>query len=253
MARQRPGAGASAILSWRSSAVLNPSVHRSLIRTAVLVAWSVCFVSYATEPVPQVTAQPKKDQWEEAIRSFQENDRRNPPPQGGVVFLGSSSFRRWELDKSFLEHGLINRGFGGFHMQDALKYLDRLVLPLKPRTIFLYEGVNDLANGKCPGTVAHESGELVQRVHGALPETKIVFVCIKPSIRRWHLIDAVRDANARIRKSTELHGLLDSVDIDAPLLGPDGRPNPECYVEDSLHLSETGYALWAERVGRHLN
>ena len=138
-------------------------------------------------------------------------------------------------------------------MADALRYLDRIVLPLQPRTIFLYEGDNDLANGKSPATVAHEFGELVERVHAALPETKIVFVCIKPSIRRWHLIDAVRDANARIRKATEAHDLLEYVDIDAPLLGPDGRPKPDLFVEDGLHLSETGYAIWAERVGQHLN
>ena len=157
------------------------------------------------------------------------------------------------MEKSFPGKGLINRGFGGSQMADALRYLDRIVLPLKPRTLFLYEGDNDVGSGKMPATVESEFRELVKRVHAVLPRTKIVFVSIKPSIRRWHLIEAVRDANARVRAITESNDLLEYIDVDAPLLGPDGRPRAALFVADNLHLNDAGYAIWAKLVAPHLD
>ena len=193
------------------------------------------------------------DRWESVIRSFEESDRKNSPPEGGIVFLGSSSFRRWDLQKSFPGRGLINRGFGGSQMADAIRYVDRIVLPLKPRTIFLYEGDNDTGSGKTPETVEREFRQLVAIIHQALPQAKIVFVSIKPSIRRWHLIDVARAANARIRAICDKHDLLEYVDAASPLLGDNGEPRADLFVEDELHLNDAGYAIWAELIAPYLD
>ena len=187
------------------------------------------------------------------MRAFEASDRANPPAEGGIVFLGSSSFRRWDLEKSFPGEGLINRGFGGSQMADALRYLDRIVLPLKPRTIFLYEGDNDIGSGKSPATVEREFRQLVARVRAALPDTKVVFVSIKPSMRRWHLIEQARDANARVRAVTEADPLLEYIDAGTGLLGADGKPRPDLFVSDELHLNDAGYEIWAELVAPHLD
>jgi lysophospholipase L1-like esterase len=215
--------------------------------------WVAVLLALCAGAAREVVAQPDPDRWETVIRAFEESDRASPPPEGGIVFLGSSSFRRWDLDKSFPGKGLINRGFGGSQMSDALRYLDRIVLRLKPRTLFLYEGDNDLANGKTPDTVEREFREMVAKVHGALPETKIVFVSVKPSMRRWHLIGAVRDANARVRAITETNGLLEYIDVEGPLLGANGEPRRDLFVEDELHLNDAGYAIWAALVAAHLD
>ena len=224
----------------------NSALRRRTLPFAILLAlWA-----WSWPGTSQGQAAP--DRWEEAIRAFEESDRENPPPEGGIVFLGSSSFRRWDLDQSFPGKGLINRGFGGSQMADALRYLDRIVLPLKPRILLLYEGDNDLASGKTPETVEREFREMVARVHAALPATKIVFVGIKPSIRRWNLIGSIREANARVRAVTESSDSLTYIDVDAPLLGDDGEPRRDLFVDDGLHLSAAGYAIWTELVGPHL-
>ena len=224
----------------------NPALRRRTLRFAILLSLSAWSWPGNTQ------AQAVPDRWEEAIRAFEESDRANPPPEGGIVFLGSSSFRRWDLEKSFPGKGLINRGFGGSQMADALRYLDRIVLPLKPRILLLYEGDNDLASGKTPETVEREFREMVARVHAALPATKIVFVGIKPSFRRWNLIESIREANARVRTITESNDSLVYIDVDAPLLGDDGEPRRDLFVDDGLHLSAAGYAVWTELVGPHL-
>lgn len=226
-----------------------PSALRAVI--AVFVAAS-CLGLADGGPSAASAATPDPNRWEPAIAAFEASDRANPPPRGGIVFLGSSSFRRWDLDKSFPSMGLINRGFGGSQMADALRYLNRIVLPLEPRTLFLYEGDNDIANGKSPETVEREFREMVKRVHAALPATKIVFVGVKPSIRRWHLIATVREANARVKAITDGSDLLEFVDVDAPLLDADGKPRADLFVDDELHLNDAGYAIWTELIAPHL-
>lgn len=224
--------------------------RRALLATPCLALFPACSLGPAAPPVS--SRQDRSERWEPDIRAFEAGDRAAPPAKGGIVFLGSSSFRRWDLERFFPGRGLINRGFGGSQMADALRYLDRIVLPLRPRTVVLYEGDNDLANGKDPETVERAFRHLTERLRAALPETKIVFVSIKPSLRRWALIEAIRDANARIRALAAERAELAYVDLAGPMLGSDGRPRPELFVDDGLHLSEAGYALWAELLAPHL-
>ena len=224
-----------------------PHPSRQALAAAVLAALSALVPPAAGQPEPAVA-----DRWEAAMLAFEESDRANPPPKGGVVFLGSSSFRRWDLEKAFPGRGVINRGFGGSQMADALRHLDRIVLPLEPRTLLLYEGDNDIGRGKSPDTVETEFRKLVKRVRERLPETHIVFVAIKPSLRRWHLIEKVREANSRIRAVAEADALVTFVDVGTPLLGPDGKPRPELFVEDQLHLNDAGYAIWAELLAPYV-
>ena len=135
-----------------------------------------------------------------------------------------------------------NRGFGGSQVADSLRFCDRIVFPRRPRTIVFYAGDNDIAAGKTAATVARDFQAFAARVHGELPRTGILYIAIKPSLSRWHLVGEMRRANALIRAITEKDRRLAFVDIDGPMLGPDGRPRPEFFVKDGLHLNEKGYA-----------
>ena len=36
------------------------------------------------------------------------------------------------------------------------------------------------------------------------------------------------------------------------MLGLDGRPKPDIFVEDGLHMNAKGYAIWREAVAPYL-
>ena len=93
---------------------------------------------------------------------------------------------------------------------------------------------------------------LVKLVHDALPETQIVFIAIKPSIKRWKLVEKIREANALIKTFSEADERLDYVDIDTPMLGPDGKPRPDIFKKDGLHLNAEGYKVWTQAVMPYL-
>jgi lysophospholipase L1-like esterase len=188
------------------------------------------------------------DKWAEAMAAFDAQDRQQAPEAGGTVFVGSSSIRLWDLAASFPDHRTVNRGFGGSQIADSIAHVDVLVIRHRPRTVVFYAGDNDIAAGKSPATVAQDFRAFVAEVHGALPDTRIAFIGIKPSIQRWALVAQVRDANARIRDYCDTDDRLGFVDVDRPMIGWDGKPRADLLVDDGLHLSAKGYELWTTLV-----
>lgn len=198
-------------------------------------------------------AQNPSAKWEPAIQKFEQQDEQNPPPKEGVLFVGSSSIRMWDLNESFPDKGYINRGFGGSQIADSIAYLDRLVLKHRPQMVLMYAGDNDIAAGKSPETVAKDFQTFQQKVHAELPETRIMYIAIKPSLKRWDMYPKMADANERIAKQCAANPLLTYLDIATPMLGKDGTPKPELFAKDGLHLNKTGYEVWTKVVTPHLN
>ena len=195
----------------------------------------------------------EESRWEKAIQSFEQQDAENAPPKGEIVFIGSSSIRMWKTSEDFPEFSIINRGFGGSQTADSVEFAHRIAIPYEPRLVVLYAGDNDIAAGKSPQQVAEDTKAFFKTIHDALPRTRIAYVAIKPSIMRWHLVEKMRAANALIRELTETEPLLQFIDIDIPMLGEDGKPREELFIQDGLHLSREGYDLWNSIVRPYLS
>lgn len=215
-----------------------------LLFSAVVAAWRS---AGADEPRPHDFSH-----WEPDIARFEEEDARVRRRAGAAVFVGSSSIRLWDLGKSFPDHATINRGFGGSQLADSVHFVDRLVTKHAPPVVVVYAGDNDIGSGKSPEQVAADYAALVAAVHAKLPETKIVYIGIKPSIARWNLVDKVRTANKLIREAAEKDDRLVFIDVDTPMIGDDGQPRAELFVNDGLHLSPAGYELWSKLIAPHM-
>src|SRR4051812_15130658 len=105
----------------------------------VVVIWSLVVASARADDAP----------FESEIRAFEAADRQSPPPSGVIVFVGSSSIRKWtSLSADFPGHTVLNRGFGGSQVADSVAYADRIVTPYAPPLVVMYAGSNDLHAGK---------------------------------------------------------------------------------------------------------
>ena len=186
------------------------------------------------------------ERWDPAIQRFEEQDKVSPPPQNGIVFIGASSIVRWNLPEYFPELGAkaINRGFGGSQSVDAVRYVERIVVPYHPRLVVYYAGDNDVEANVPAQEIARQFELFDQKVHAALPQTKIIFISIKPSIRRWKWIDTISSANAMVKAYCAKEKHLVFMDIERQMLGPDGKPNPDLLIADGLHMTPAGYRIW---------
>lgn len=185
---------------------------------------------------------------ESEIRAFEEEDRLAPPPKGALLSVGSSTIRMWHatIRADLAGATVVARGFGGSTMLDLLYYANRIVVPYEPSAILLYEGDNDVAEGASPEEIRLLFDAFVEIVHASSPGTRIYVFSIKPSVARWGFWSRMREANRLVREACGEDPRLFYIDVASGMLGPDGRPRPELYLEDGLHLNREGYALWRD-------
>lgn len=213
----------------------------------------LCGVALLAAPAGAQQADTSYRQWEGDIRAFEASDSVQKPPTHGILFVGSSSIRMWDsLASDFAGLPVYNRGFGGSELHDVVHFADRIVIPYAPKTIVLYAGDNDLANGRSPEQVAADFRRFARTVHHALPKTRIVFIAVKPSIERWKIVDKIRRANTLVRRYARTDKRVAYADVFTPMLGPDGKPRPELFREDGLHMTPAGYQLWTSVVRPYL-
>ncbi len=212
-----------------------------ILGLSIVIAHASTFASPTSLFTPPVVDEPR---WEKSIRAFEHQDAENAPPKGEILFIGSSSIVMWKTDEDFPDLNIINRGFGGSQTSDSVQYADRIAIPYAPRLVVLYAGDNDIAAGKFPEEVFEDTKTFFALIHHALPETRILYIAIKPSISRWNRVEKMRATNSLVRAYTETDTRLQFVDVDTPMLGEDGQPRAELFLDDGLHLTREGYDLW---------
>jgi lysophospholipase L1-like esterase len=204
--------------------------------------------------LPTLQAQNQKPPFWDEIQTFKQQDSLQQPPRQAILFVGSSSFRMWDnLQEMFPNHQIINRGFGGSNLLDLKYYLEDIVFPYEPKQVVIYSGENDIASG----TV--EAREVVRRfdavftaIRKKLPQVPITFVSMKPSPSRKQYMPVMQEANALIKYYLQKHPHTAYVDVYQPMLGPDGKPQPDIFLSDNLHMNQQGYRIWQKAIEPHL-
>lgn len=183
--------------------------------------------------------------WNPAIAAFEAADRASPPPQGAVLFIGSSSIEHWKsVAADFPEVKVINRGFGGSEIGDSTWFAGRIVAPYHPRAIVIYAGDNDIYYKHTPQRVRDDFAAFVRKVRSFDPGVPVAFVAIKPSVARQSLLPQIRQANALVREYAATQKGVSYIDVYTPMLGKDGQPQSKWFGPDGLHMNRSGYELW---------
>jgi lysophospholipase L1-like esterase len=197
--------------------------------------------------VAKAAPDPDPARFVKEIDAFEAADARNPPEKGGIVFTGSSSIRMLSLPKVFPGLKALNRGFGGSHISEVNHYLDRCVLRYEPSTVVFYCGGNDVWDKKSPDQVEEDFTEFRTRLFAKVPEARLIVMAIRPSPARVSIREVEAAMNLRFRKAAEadkrityVAGSWDRFLEDA------GKPEPELFIKDGLHMSDAGYAIWKE-------
>ena len=198
-------------------------------------------------------SQSKPPFWDD-VQTIKKYDKMFQPPVNPVLFVGSSSIRKWDdLTQVFAKYNALNRGIGGAVTDDITYYLDDIVFPYHPRQIVLYVGENDLPDPKTTAdSVLNRTIRLFNSIRAKLPNVPILYISIKPSPSRDKFREKAVASNALIKKF--INEQLDAkyVDIYPLMLTRDGQNRPELFVEDMLHMNAAGYAIWKKAVEKHL-
>lgn len=164
-----------------------------------------------------------------------------------ILFLGSSSIRRWNsLKQDMAPAKVINRAFGGSMMRTQLFEYDVVVKPMKADKIVLYVE-NDLPSVKTPVTV-YQTFDFFRTFCGKLrqdfPEAKIYILSLKPSPSRTKFWNAVNTLNFLLKEYCASNADFTYVDVATPMFNEKGEPQEDIFGSDRLHMNEKGYQLW---------
>ena len=245
-------------MNQSSSLPLRLATERSCHRLSLLAMLGAMLILVGIAPRAPAQASTSTQEvippFEKEILAFEASDKTNPPPKDAALFIGSSSIRLWKsLAADFPAHKVINRGFGGSHISDSVRNAERIAIPYHPRLIVFYAGGNDIHGGKSPERVFADYKAFVAKIHAALPKTRIAYISIAGNPSRWAEVQRVKEANGRIEAHTKTDPRLQFINVFPRMLGDDGQPRPEIFVEDRLHMNERGYQLWKEIVGPYLD
>lgn len=197
-------------------------------------------------------AQPFADE----IEQFKKQDKINPPPSNAILFVGSSSFRKWtDVGSYFPGYTIINRGFGGSILPDVIRYATDIIFPYHPKQVVIYCGDNDLASSDAvtADTVFERFRVLFELIRTNLPGENIAYVSIKPSPSRARLKEKMEQANLLIKTYLSLQQHAAFIDVYHKMLNPDGSVMTDIFLEDNLHMNAKGYAIWQKTISPYLS
>lgn len=122
----------------------------------------------------------------------------------------------------------------------------------KPSKIFLMIGTNDLCYGRSVPNIVANYRQILERLHGELPDTEIYVQSVLP------FNETIFPSNGlRTNRNIELLNVgirrlaydfrYPFIDLAPSLTGPDGQL-PARLTSDGLHLSSAGYLVWREQI-----
>ncbi len=134
-------------------------------------------------------------------------------------------------------------------IDDVIRYIDRIIVPSKPKAVILFAGVNDIVGSqpKSPERVAELFRTFVVRVRESLPDVIIFYIAITPTPFGWKWWSIAKETNQLIKDIVSADSKLRFIDLSDLLLNTDQIPDGSLYGSNR-HLNERGYERWASRI-----
>jgi len=167
-----------------------------------------------------------------------------------ILFYGSSSIRLWTtLEEDFKEYAPLNMGFGGSTLAACIVYFDRLMKDLHPDILLIYAGDNDLGDGRHPEEVLIFFQQMIVKVRERFGMIPVMFVSVKPSIRRFNILEQIKFTNKIIAAEVEkMDSQVFFINVFDKMLDPKNHPNWSLFQSEGLHINEKGYAIWTSVI-----
>ncbi|MCO6045061.1 GDSL-type esterase/lipase family protein [Aeoliella sp. ICT_H6.2] len=211
----------------------------SLPLAAIAAVGLVCGASVEAQP------------YQSNINTWNTQDALDPLPQDSLLFVGSSSIRRWEqVTRDFADYNVIQRGIGGAMFDDVNAQVQDLVVKHNPRAVVVWAGTNDLANGSNGLEVFDDYLGFVNAVQTARPATEIFYLGIMPTPGRQGNRSKEDVANGYISDYADDHANLHYIDLPAEFdsLGAYAGADFQNKFVDDIHLNRAGYDLWTSII-----
>jgi lysophospholipase L1-like esterase len=219
---------------------------------ATILGGVLALLTLAVPAAPAGPTRPPDDpevvRWEADVAKLEALDAAAADPTDAVLFIGSSSIRLWDtIAADMAPYATIRRGYGGARYRDLCHFASRLVAAHRCRAVVVFVA-NDITTPTGPG--ADDVMRDVRATHAAIrrhhPGSPILFVAVTPTESRWNVWPVISRFNDALAEFCAAEEATFFVPTAERFLDPaTGRPRPELFRDDKLHLSPAGYEVWA--------
>jgi lysophospholipase L1-like esterase len=229
---------------------------RSKLTAALVLLAATALAQTNTTPEPQQCIKPIPREGRGYERFVALNRRvKDSEGKAEVLFIGDSITEGWEQNgkgvwaKYYAPRHALNLGIGSDHTQHVLWRLDHGNLEgLKPKAAVLLIGVNNIPDtNNTPRMVLEGVTAVIKQLREKLPDTRLLVLGIFPFRE-----DFCEQRGKALQINQALRKLDDGQwvrvrDIGHLFIQPDGKISKDM-MRDFVHLSPTGYRLWAEAI-----
>ncbi len=180
--------------------------------------------------------------------------------KANLVFLGDSITAGWGRqpaiwEEAFGKYTPLNFGIGGDRTQHVLWRIENGELEvIRPKAVVLMIGTNNAGTDSAED-IARGITTIVDTIKSKQPQAKILLLAVFP--RGEKPTGKMGIANEKLKKVNEIIAKLGDgktvhyLDIGGKFPVVDGALSAEA-MPDFLHLSESGYRIWADAIGPKL-
>ncbi|MGL4595558.1 MAG: GDSL-type esterase/lipase family protein [Thermoguttaceae bacterium] len=187
--------------------------------------------------------------FEGAIQQYEKADAVTPPPKGCTLFVGSSTFALWKtIPTDFKEIAGVNRGFGGSTIPEVNYVIDRIITPFEPASIVFFCGTNDIARGAKSGKAFADFQEFLKLLWEKRPDCNVFYMSATHAPVREKFWPEQDKLNDLIKEFATKTNHLYFIDVRPILDDETGKPKPEFFQEDKLHLTTKAHEAIAPLI-----
>jgi lysophospholipase L1-like esterase len=170
--------------------------------------------------------------------------------RGSIVFVGDSLIGGYKVADAFSEYKVAIRAVGGEVTRGLLFRLKEDVIDLKPQAVVICAGSNDLSCRSNPDLAVENLAEAITTLRASNPKLPIILCLVTPREAPKAPITegSLQQLNAGIRRLAEGKENVFVADVFTPLATPEGKPIPEYFAKDGIHILPAGYAKWTEQL-----
>jgi hypothetical protein len=202
--------------------------------------------------VPGLTAEMEaksREKWAADVAKLVALNEENAGGKDAVLFVGSSSIRRWEsLAEDLAPIPTVRRGLGGSRYVDWMVFGEEIMQGLTFNRLMVFVGNGMSGEGEDPPVeqIVSWFKHLAAMAERLQPGVKVYCIEVTPCRKRWDIWPGIQKTNAALKQVCESHPQWEFVETGAQFLGEDGLPVVDLFVADELHLSEKGYQIWID-------
>lgn len=180
-----------------------------------------------------------------------------PVDSTDIIMLGNSLTNGCEWHELLGMPNVKNRGITSDVVQGISERLNSVVNG-QPAKVFIMTGVNDISHDIAAEDIAKEYGELIDKMHREMPNTKLyVQSCLPVNISFGKYLgmadkeQVIRDLNTALQAMATEKGYT-YIDLYSAFVDENGHMKADL-TNDGLHLMGKGYLLWRDCILPYIN